>query len=380
MKRASALVMLTLVAACDGDDGAETIAPKGPFGTVGPAAVTTMSAPQQDGSPGLVQAGRTTETHTVGATAYPVWNVHRVASAAPSGGLVWMDWQPSDEVLVAAGGQIDWPDNGIVPAGQPFASGDLDAPLRIDLAPPLGVAQPLDIVGTAVVGDPSAPLTTQPFQAVGSYTLAAEGETLTTSMGPVPGCRRFEANVEVLGESHAGTFWYHPDLGLVAATLDWPPPNGVHADLAGLTDLSVVSGMTVLKAMGRIDAAQRTFGLDTYDVSGDFDADNTVHAKMLLELRWVDDAKARTTEFPALFTPDFGTVLGTYPAAFVPSPVSLFHPEENGGGFNYWIAYVDQAAKNEPGTGTSYHARVTLPEFVASPMRVTGRLIYRRLP
>ena len=59
------------------------------------------------------------------------------------------------------------------------------------------------------------------------------------------------------------------------------------------------------------------------------------------------------------------------------SPISLFHPSENGQGFTYWIAYVDQAAKNEAGgNGIAYHAGVTLPDFVSSPMRVSGRIVY----
>ena len=136
--------------------------------------------------------------------------------------------------------------------------------------------------------------------------------------------------------------------------------------------------MSSIKGMGRISPESRTFELDTYDRAGEFDADKTVHAKMLLELRWEDDAKAQTDEFPALFAPDFGTVIGYFPGSFVASPVSLFHPAENGRGFKYWYAYVDEAAKNEAGSnGIAYHAAVTLPDFVSSPMRVTGRIIYR---
>src|SRR5690606_14212728 len=119
------------------------------------------------------------------------------------------------------------------------------------------------------------------------------------------------------------------------------------------------------KGMGVVSPDNRTFRLSTYDRAGEFDADKTVHAKMLLELRWVDEDKARTDEFPALFSPDFGTVIGMFPASFVSSPISLLHPAENGKGYTFWYAFVDQAAKNEPGEGgIAYHAGVTLPDFV----------------
>ncbi|MFO0748786.1 MAG: hypothetical protein U1F43_24445 [Myxococcota bacterium] len=378
MRTLALVAPLAVVGGCD--SSADEVGGKSPYGPSSPRAESTFSAAKQDGTPGTVRAGPSGETHSAGGVAYPVFAVYRTDSANPSGGQVWMTWTPADERAVVAGGRIDWPDSGLVPVGQPFASGELDTPLSIDLAPPVGVAQPLDIAGTALIGDPASPQGTQAFEAVGSYTLAATDAVATTSLGPIAGCRRFEGQVTVLGETHSATFWYHPDLGLVAASADWPPPHGIHADLSGLWDPGAsASGAAVLKGMGQIDASHRTFRLDTYDVAQAIDADKTQHAKMLLELRWVDDAKARTSELPALFAPDMGTAIGYYPASFVASPVSLFHPEENGQGFNFWIAYVDQAAKNEPGTATSYHAGVTLPDFVSSPMRVTGRILYHRL-
>jgi hypothetical protein len=73
---------------------------------------------------------------------------------------------------------------------------------------------------------------------------------------------------------------------------------------------------------------------------------------------------------------EFGTVWGVYPYQLVESPVSLFHPEENGKGYKYWVGYVDQAAKNESSNGIAYHIGVNLPDYVSSPVRVTARILY----
>ena len=59
------------------------------------------------------------------------------------------------------------------------------------------------------------------------------------------------------------------------------------------------------------------------------------------------------------------------------SPVSIFHPEENKQGFTYWYAYVNEAAKNEPGeNGILYRIKVTFPDYMTSPVRVTARIRY----
>ena len=73
-------------------------------------------------------------------------------------------------------------------------------------------------------------------------------------------------------------------------------------------------------------------------------------------LRKVSDteARAKTPEQPGV-TVEFGVVGGTFPHQLQQSPVSLFHPEENGGGFVYWLARVDQAAKNLPVNPTAFH-------------------------
>jgi hypothetical protein len=62
------------------------------------------------------------------------------------------------------------------------------------------------------------------------------------------------------------------------------------------------------------------------------------------------------------------------------SPISLLHPEENGKGYKFFWAYVDQAAKNEPGSnGISYKVSVTKP-MGAAPIKASARILYNLLP
>lgn len=377
MRRAHAIPMFLLAAsaACDAaNGGGDDPGGKAPFGTPSAAAVSTLSATRPDGTP-IVVTGAKAGDITVGGKAYAQIQLGDFTTATPMGGELWADWKPDAGTLTVAGGLVHWADNGIVAPGLPFLTANFDAPVTVDIAPPLGVAQALHVTGQARIGDATE---TQAFDVQATYTRVATDAVAETSIGPIQGCTKFEGHADILGEPRAATVYYHPDFGFVAGSLDWPPPNGVHADFLGLSDPGTAqSGTNVVKGAGVVDAAHRTFRLDTHAVHQAFDADKNVHAKMLLELRWVDAAKARTSDFPALFAPDFGTVWGMFPSTFVASPISLLHPSENGQGFTYWIAYVDQAAKNEPGAnGIAYHAGVTLPDFVSSPLRVSGRIIY----
>jgi hypothetical protein len=125
----------------------------------------------------------------------------------------------------------------------------------------------------------------------------------------------------------------------------------------------------------RVLRTLESFDLSTYDVRGQFDADKDKHAKMLVEVRFMEDEKAKTADRPPIET-DIGTVFGVYPHELIASPVSFFHAEENGKGFTFWIAYVDQAAKNESTNGISYHISATVPDYGSSPVRVTSRIVY----
>lgn len=360
-------------------DGGDEASGKEPFGVVSEAVVGSFEAASADGTVRRFESKRV-GIRTIAGVDYDEWSLGEFPTGAPGrGGRVWLTWEPGDERVVVAGGEVYWPENGLVSAELPFVSGTFDAAVVLDAAPPIGEPQQLPVKATVVVGDPASPTQTLAVDVVATYTLVDDDALVATPAGPVAGCRVYEGSAEVLGETHHASVTYHPELGFIGATLDYPPPNGFSADLAGLVDYGVAqSGMNIIKGMGMVSPASRTFRLSTYDRAGAFDADKTVHAKMLLELRWVDEAKARTEEFPALFSPEFGTMIGYFPATFVASPVSLLHPAENGQGFTFWYAFVDEAAKNEPGeNGIAYEAGVTLPDFVSSPMRVTGRIVYK---
>ncbi|MCC6622510.1 MAG: hypothetical protein IT385_14695 [Deltaproteobacteria bacterium] len=366
--------MLALVA-CESDPG--EVAGHDPFGPISEAAVSTFEAVSADGATRSYTARREGERSIAGVD-YGQWSLGDfTAGATPRGGRVWLDWSPGAPQVVVAGGEVFWPDNGLV-ASEPFASGTFDSPVTLDVAPPIGVPQALPVKATIVIGDPATSTDTIDLDVVATYTRVAADAVVATAAGPIAGCTVYEGSAEVLGQTYHASATYHPELGFLAASLDYPPPNGFSADLTGLVDYGVATnGVNVIKGMGVISPERPTFRLSTYDRAGEFDADKNVHAKMLVEVRWVDEAKARVGELPALFAPDFGTAIGYFPATFVASPVSLFHPAENGQGFTFWYAYVDQAAKNEAGgNGIAYHAGATLPDFVSSPMRVTARIIY----
>jgi len=377
MRLLAFVVLIAGDVACGGDSGS-AVGAKAPFGALSEAAVSTFEAVVSDGSTQSFE-GRREGSRTIGGVDYADWALGAFAAGAPArGGRVWMTWEPGDERLVVAGGEVYWPENGIAPAEGPFISGTFESPITLTLDPPIGEPQSLAVKASIAVGDPLSPTEVVPIDLVATYTLVATDAVAETAAGPVAGCRIYQGSAELFGATHSANVTYHPDLGLIAAEMDYPPPNGFAVDLLGVLDQGLAqSGMNTIKGLAIVSPQHPSFMLDTYDRAGTFDADKTVHAKMLLELRWVDAAKARTDEFPALLAPDFGTLFGWFPAQFVASPVSLFHPAENGQGFTYWYAYVDEAAKNEPGgNGIAYHAGVTLPDFVSSPMRVTGRIIY----
>ena len=201
--------------------------------------------------------------------------------------------------------------------------------------------------------------------------------TLSTLMGPVHGCRGFEGSVDLAGSTFAGEAWYHPTLGLIAAHVDWPPPDGVNVDLVGITDFGAAAdGYGFIQKAGVLGPATSSFRLDTYDVHQAFDADKDTHAKMVVELRWVDEEKARETTPPSI-APEFGTAFGYYPSSLEASPLSFFYPDENGSGYTFWIGFVDQAAKNEAENGIAYHVAVQDDGSSGAGLRVTARILYK---
>ncbi len=170
--------------------------------------------------------------------------------------------------------------------------------------------------------------------------------------------------------------WYHPAFGVVKVQI---PMFEVGMDIDGEHDCGdpLADGFNAIQKVGVVEAGGERFSLNVYDCAGDFAADKNTHAKMLLELRFADEDLAKSTTPPPVVE-EFGTVFGYFPETLVQSPVSIFHPEENGHGFVYWYALVDQAAKNAAGdNGISYRIEVRPTDYQVSAVRATARIVYK---
>ncbi|MCZ7584485.1 MAG: hypothetical protein M5R36_14700 [Deltaproteobacteria bacterium] len=274
--------------------------------------------------------------------------------------------------------------SSVIPIGDantPFLSAELDAPVPYDITGPVGEAKPVDFEATPLVGGVAVPLSVE-----GTYTLAEDDADVDTSIGTIQGCRHVVGEATVSGEglldfiddeqlSSTAEAWYHDDIGFVAAVIHRAPYDDIYFDMAGTVDYGEPGeGQHMIQGMGAVDASMSPFVLDTYDVKGQLDADKEVHAKMILELRYVDEDLARTDTPPGVNV-EFGTAAGYFGHSLTASPYSFFHPEENDQDFRFWIAYVDQAAKNEPVNGIAYHVSV-FPGTDVNPVRATARIIY----
>ncbi|HNZ03007.1 MAG TPA: hypothetical protein PKK50_02580 [Myxococcota bacterium] len=365
---ASAFLALAL-ASC----GAATDDPKGPFGSQTPNTVATFNAVSIDGAV-PAQIVTRDETVTVNGRTFTRFKLTRTGAASETFS-VFVNWEP--DTVEFGGGELFWNGNPQATPGVPFVSGTPDSPIVADLDPPTGEDQTLEVKGTVFMPDPSTPIA---VDTVGTYRAVAKNQTVQTSMGPVAGCTEFTGEVTFQGTTVNAHAFYHPDLGMVKGSLDWPPPNGVSLDMVDLTDMgSGLPGFNTLRRMKVVDAADTTFEINTYDVNNDFDADKNTHAKMLLEMRYVDETLARDSSLQPKVSTDFGTTFGYFPHMVMPSPVSFFHPEENGQGFTYWVAYVDQASKNSMGETEAYHISATWSASESWPVRVTGRIIYKQV-
>jgi len=227
-----------------------------------------------------------------------------------------------------------------------------------------------------------------PGTAVIEYVKVSDNETVDTAFGTLSGVKHFSGTVTLQGEAApalvAGTpldveIWYHPSFGLVKGDM---PLLGVGLDMAGEDDCGdpLTPGFNTIRKVGVVQPGGEPFRLSTYDCSGKFNADKNTHAKMLLELRFADDEMARTTTPPPVFE-TFGTILGYFPEYLTPSSLSIFHPEENGQGYTFWYALVDQAAKNIDGDdGISYRIEVEPADYMTNAVRATARIFYKVIP
>ncbi|NOZ01613.1 MAG: hypothetical protein GXP54_06960, partial [Deltaproteobacteria bacterium] len=261
----------------------------------------------------------------------------------------------------------------------------LDQPVSVDTTKiPVGVQQETVAGGTLELGDGTPPIT---GRVKARYTKTTADATVESRFGTVSGVQIYEGDVTLedaagsdlvdafKGQTATGRIWFHPTLGVLKVEVDdWP----IGAAMTGEHDCGDpnASDYNTIQKVGLLSPEAPEFVLSSHDCSGEYDADKERHAQMLLELRWADEAKALTPDQP-MVNVEFSTMWGTFPFSLLSSPVSIFHPEENGQGFTYWYAFVNEAAKNEPGdNGIMYQVKVNFPDYMTSHVRATARVRY----
>ncbi len=375
-----AIVLVTgllAVPACDDSSGPRV---KRPFVPRPESARWEMNHNTYTGNTGRVEGGFVGTTIIDGKEYGRLQAGNFDQTATPEGVEVWVDWERDRERVTVVGGEVHHPLPGVSQPGSLLISGTTNEPVVIDLNPPVGEPRIIEAAGTAVLGDPSVPGNHHEIEGVVSYTLEEKDVTVETSIGLIPGCRRFVGSTDAYGQNLEAEVYYHPTKGVVAGHINWPPPYGTAIDLMGISDLGDPdSGVGDIQALGVIGPGDARFRLSTYDVNNDLDADKDRHAKMLLEVRWLDEDKARTDKHPEVIE-EFGVSMGYFPSRLVPSPISFFHPDENGQGYTFWVALVDQAAKNLPSQGVSYHIEARPTAQAEAQMRVTARIVYHKVP
>lgn len=259
-----------------------------------------------------------------------------------------------------------------------------EEPLEIDILPPVGEA-------VTVSGDFTVKLPGMSASEVvtvnGSYTLESEDATVTTPAGTFSGLRKYTGSGTVQGSlisallpdgTVSGEVYYSPVLGVVSYKVN---ELGIGGNMDSNWDLGDSEGVgyRAIRKTAVINSANTSFSLDTSDITGELDADKKSHAKMLLELRDVDENAAKTGTVPTALNIEFGVPMGYFPHQLVESPVSIFHPEEKGKGYKYFIAYVDQADKHNSLDEISYHINVDNSSGIVQPVRVTARIYYNKI-
>ena len=367
----------------DGGDEGGSIPFDGEKAPYGPKTTTTRVQSVLTITSGLLPAtSRSQDTVKVGQKAIGTVMYDRLATVRsddPSeGGEYWIK-ENANETLDFAGFMHTNLLSGVLPS----ASTTFTTPIKVNLNPPIGQAQPVTATGTVALGGSSGPSNAN-FS--GQYMLTEKEATVTTGIGPVSGCNHFtgsattdsaEVPAVLQGMTISAELWYHPSYGVVAFNA---PTLGLGTTMTGSDDCGSIdaSNYRIIRKVGVVDSTT-PFNLDSFSCDGNqIAADKNTHAKMLLELRWVDETAAKTDVQPMPVV-EFGTAWGYFPNAMNETPASVFHPEESGKGFKYWYSYVDQAAKNEPGTSTSYHIKVTGIAGL-SPVRVTARIYYKVIP
>jgi len=380
-------VVVSLVGCSSGSHGSFD-AQNAPFGTRTPTTVSHSTV--QLGSSSINGVTQVVGSKTIGGTTYS--RLSYTNASDPSSGVEWWINEKPGESITLAGwdGHSQLAQSLLIPPGVVV----LDQPLTVQLNPPLNTpqpAQPATVGANITVAGDSTP---HQGQVTGQYTLIEDNATVDTSMGTIHGCKHVSGSSTVTSDllpsvvtalPLSGELWYHPDYGVVAFN---SPELGLGLKMTDTSDCGAPDsdGFAIVRKVGIVDSAH-PFKVSTFDdCSQQFDADKNEHAKMLLELRWADDTKAKAgavdTLGPMLHV-EFGDITedldGYFDFAPTKSPVSIFHPEENGQGFNYYYGYVSQADRYKTTNGIEYHVSVGL-DSGASPIRATARIYYKKFP
>ncbi len=373
----SAAVLLNLVA-CSGDEEAgDQWTPKEAYPKYTDSTTATYVINEPNGNKTALSAMPVGKI-TVANAEYTKYEVRDPKDAAGEGVEIWANVKEDNTVELAGGvwtkpADVDYP----VPD---YISTTADAPYILKIDVPVGEPQPFAVSGSSIVGSPTDE--SKPGSIEGTYTLVEKDVTVETPTGTVSGVSHYTVKTAlpvVLGVDAAveGDVYFHPELGVVKADLA-RPFSGLGVGFAGSQDITALGDgfYSVQKVATLGQGFETSSRLTTYDLTGEFDADKNTHAKMLMEVRWVDEARAKTDERPEVIS-EFGTVFGIFPALMVPLPVSFFYPDEEGKGYKYWMSYVDQAAKNEAEQGISY--AISADYDGANAVRVTKRIVFKRL-
>ena len=379
----SVLLPLLLLAAACGDEAEEAAASeaKAPYPAYSKNSTLTYVGSAPGGGDSTMVLGWAGDK-TIGGNKYGRFQVKESPDKNKGRGEIWANLKNNGLEVELAGAELELDAKslfGLVPG---YLKGVGDKPLTFKADGDVGVAQTLNWMGTGTFEKPghkNHKVEHKPL--VGSYTLKQKGVTVSTPMGPVSGCYKYEITAKlpgtfsVLGDFQ-GDLWYSSALGMVKANVT-KPITGVGFGLkggSGFADLG--DGWASVYKVVRVGGASSNFSLSTYDREKKFDADKDTHAKMLLEIRWADADMASKDTKPYV-NEKFATMTGMFPSTLKRSDVSLLFPEENGKGYVHWIAFVDQAAKNQSKNGIAYQITANHdPKF--SHLRMAARIVYKR--
>lgn len=388
-------ILLSFVAAvllsftgCDDGGGSSKSDVKQPYGKPTKNVFTRMFFSGNSGTNVKSVIGRVVGTTTVSGTEYQRYLIsHANADNLPDNVAatnteLWVTPFPmgDDGKVTIAGG--NYHDNRI--------AGTVTPTFTIDMKAPIGEEQPVDTTYTGTLPDVAGTYT---VAVQGTYKVVSHDESVATQAGTVNQCTHVTAAGTLTGDglpaivkdiTLTGEFWFHDSFGVVKARI---PALGVDWSYEESWDVDDVDGeYRTIKRSGVVNDSNPSWELSTDQVNGKWDADKMTHAKMLLEVRWADDETAKNSTQPVATHPavriEFSTAWGTFFYQMTESPVSIFHPEDNGKGYKFYYAYVDEAAKNEPGdNGIIYQIRVqTTDPSVTPDIKATGRIYYHTIP